>query len=189
MKNLARALVYTGEKNEAKALLEELWKRANRRAAIVSTHFFSLGEAIALHNMRKEGGDDEGASEIIAGINAEIQRARAAGISVTRRGASLDFAEGLCQYLSGDEEPGLANIRRAVEEGYYINLAAPFYRELSKDPRFKPILRIQDATRERELQVLLQSVCRENPYADVWQPSTQTCTGQKAETRPRYGTG
>lgn len=174
-KNLARSYIYAGQADLARPLLEELWEKADKRAAVISAHFFTLAEGLALYTLRLADGDVAGAKEIEDAIHAEIQRARGAGISVTRRNGSLDFSEGAIRYLSGEKQQGLMLIKTAVSDGYWIRLNAPYLESLVSDPEFEPILAIQLATEKRERDKLLSIVCRDNPYQAVWQPSAKTC--------------
>ena len=174
-KELAMSLVHAGQSAQAKPLLEQIWQLADNRPALLSVHFFTLRQALALHDLRMTDGDDSGAKEIIAAINAEVQRARVAGISVTRRSSSLDFSEGISEYLSGNKQVGMALITKAVEDGYFIRPDAPYFKSLIEDPDFDPILVRQEATQARERKKLLAIVCENNPYRAVWQPAAETC--------------
>jgi len=174
-KNLSRAYIYAGQDDLARPLLEQLWEKADKRAAVIGGHFFTIAEALSLYSARLADGDVADAKEIEDAIHAEIQRARQAGISVTRRHGSLDFSEGAIRYLSGDKQEGLKLIETAAKDGYFIRLNAPYLKPLISDPDFEPILAIQLATEKRERDKLLNIVCRDNPYKAVWQPSAKTC--------------
>jgi TolB-like protein/DNA-binding winged helix-turn-helix (wHTH) protein len=171
----ARALVYNQEPERARPLLEGLWERSNHRIALVSSHFLTYSDGLALHHARLVGGDAAGAEAILDAIDAELVRVRQAGINTTRRAASPDFMGGISRFLRGDREGGLALVHKAVEDGYYVRLEAPFLESLVTDPGFAPIRQLQRANVARERERLLRAVCTGNPYAELWQPSEATC--------------
>ena len=158
-------------------MLEELWDKSNHRVSLISPHFFTLREILALYQIRILEGDTSGAGELLRAIHTEVENARAAGIKVTRRLASLDFSEGIALYLEGSQVEGLRLIRKAVEDGYYLRSRDHgFYLgDLSEDPRFAPILQIHLATKAREKALLLAVVCEKNPYESLWRPTMETC--------------
>jgi TolB-like protein/DNA-binding winged helix-turn-helix (wHTH) protein/Tfp pilus assembly protein PilF len=172
----SEALIFAGRGEEALPLLERLWEMSDHRVALVSSHFFLLQHAVSLHQLRKMRGDDAGAREVLVAIGEEIERAREAGVYVTRRGSSLDFSEGLMLYLAGDRQAGLESITKALRDGFDIRERMPYFALLSSDPEFDRLMQIQEGHRQRELQRLLSIVCHENPYATIWQPRDETCT-------------
>jgi len=176
-RSFARALVANGEIVRAASLLEELWDRSNHHVSLISPHFFTLRDILALYQVRILEGDTSGAGELLRAIHTEVENARAAGIKVTRRLSSLDFSEGIALYLEGSQAEGLRLIRKAVEDGYYLRgRDQGFYLgNLSEDPRFAPIMQIHQATKAREKARLLAVVCENNPYQSLWRPATETC--------------
>lgn len=179
--SLARALVSNGETRRAATLLEGLWEKSDHRVSLVTRHFFTLREILPLREVRVLDGDMAGANELLRAIRTEVENLRSAGITVTRRLVSVDFSEGIALYLGGQEDEGLRLIRQAVEDGYVLRGREHGFHvgDLFEDPRFDPILQIHRATQARERARLLAIVCDNNPYASVWRPSAETCTGSE----------
>jgi tetratricopeptide (TPR) repeat protein len=171
----SQALVFAGRGDEALPLLERLWEMSDHRVALVSSHFFLLQHAVSLHQLRKMRGDDAGAEEVLVAMGEEIERAREAGVYVTRRASSLDFSEGLMLYLAGNRQAGLELITKALRDGFHIRKRMPYFALLSRDPGFDTLMQIQERHRQREMRRLLNIVCHENPYATIWQPGDETC--------------
>lgn len=175
LRSLARVLAFAGLDDEAYLLLDDLWHQADKRVSVFGVYFFMQEQAVSLYTLKMERGDAEGAAEILNAIEAEIQKARDAGVGFTRASGSLDFSSGLVRFLSGEEEEGLALIEQAVKDGFFIKPTSSYYRTLSAHPGFEHIWQIQEQTQVRELQRLLKVVCQDSPYETAWQPSEHTC--------------
>jgi hypothetical protein len=96
---------------------------------------------------------------------------------------SVDYSEGLADYLAGERERGLALIARAAEDGFFILPHEAYLHTLYDDPGFAPIRAIQEARQVREREKFLTIVCNDNPYASVWQPAEGTCEQFAAASR------
>jgi hypothetical protein len=179
--SLARSLYTNGEIQRAAQVLERLWEKSEGRVALVTPHFFSLRDILALYEARTLVGDSLGSAELLRAIHTEVENARGAGIKVTGRLASLDFSEGIALYLEGRKSEGLPLIRKAVEDGYFVRgRDQGFYLgDLFEDPGFGEILEIHLATLARERARLLAVVCYDNPYESLWRPSEETCAEVK----------
>jgi hypothetical protein len=70
---------------------------------------------------------------------------------------------------------GLALIARAVADGFFIWPNQAYLRTLYDDPGLAPIRASQNAWQTREREKVLAIVCKDNPYATVWQPAGETC--------------
>jgi hypothetical protein len=67
-------------------------------------------------------------------------------------------------------------IAKAAEDGVFI-MPKGGLQVLDDDPGFASILARQEARQARERERFLAIVCNDNPYADVWQPESETCEG------------
>jgi TolB-like protein len=179
--SLARALYTHGELQRAAQVLERLWEKSEGRVALITPHFFSLRDILALYEARTLAGDLPGSAELLRAIHTEVENARGAGIKVTGTLRSLDYSEGIAMYLGGRKAEGLRLIRKAVEDGYYIKgRDQGFYSgDLFEDPGFGAILEIHRANLARERTRLLAVVCYDNPYESLWRPSGETCAEVK----------
>jgi hypothetical protein len=179
--SLARALYTHGELQRAAQVLERLWEKSEGRVALITPHFFSLRDILALYEARTLAGDLPGSAELLRAIHTEVENARGAGIKVTGTLRSLDYSEGIAMYLGGRKAEGLRLIRKAVEDGYYIKgRDQGFYSgDLFEDPEFGAILEIHRANLARERTRLLAVVCYDNPYESLWRPSGETCAEVK----------
>jgi hypothetical protein len=64
---------------------------------------------------------------------------------------------------------------RSVESGYFIPANQAYLQFLYDDPEFQKVLSKQRAHQTREREKFLTVVCSNNPYADVWQPTLESC--------------
>ena len=101
----------------------------------------------------------------------------------TRLVYSVDFEEGVADFLAGERGKGLELIARAAEDGFYIMPSEAYLQTLYDDPGFAPIMAGQEAQQARERDRFLLIVCNNNPYVDVWQPAEETCDRFAAEQR------
>jgi hypothetical protein len=178
-RHLGLALAAAGDFARARPILEEMWQRSGGR--VTSEGLFQVPTAAALIAIRRNAGEEESVSELVAAIRENVRRAREAGITVTLVGgyetflfSSLDYEEGLAAYLAGDHKMGLALIANAVEDGTFIPQSEAYLQVLYDDPGFAPIHASQEARQKRERDKFLATVCTGNPYAPGWQPSERT---------------
>jgi len=172
--NTGMVLAHVGDYDRARTLLEvedddwtSLWSGADR--------MYDVRYAEAVVAMRRDAGDEAGAQQVIGAMATNARQLRHAGITVTRRTRSVDYLAGIAAYLSGDRDEGLALIARAVDDGFWIPPQAAFQKALFEDPGFAPILAVNKAREVRERARILDVVCNDNPYAEVWQPLPETC--------------
>ena len=125
--------------------------------------------------VRRAAGDEDGAVELITAMNANVQRFRDAGMTLTQINRSVDYIEGLVAYLSGDRDRGLALIAKAVDDGFWVSPMSAFQQDRFADPGFAGILAVNEARQARERKRLLEVVCEDNPYEAVWEPLPETC--------------
>ena len=64
---------------------------------------------------------------------------------------------------------------KGAMDGYWVKPPAAFQQALFQDPGFAPILERQRIRQERERRKVLAVVCENNPYAAIWQPTSETC--------------
>jgi tetratricopeptide (TPR) repeat protein len=185
-RHLGLALAAAGNYDRARPILEEMWQRSGGR--VTSGGPFQVPTAAALIAIRRDAGEQESSSELVAAIRENVRRSREAGITVTLLGgyetylfSSIDYEEGLAAYLAGDHEIGLALIASAVEDGTFIPQSEAYLQVLYDDPAFAPILASQEARQASERKRFLGIVCTDNPYAPVWQPAEGTCERSAAE--------
>ena len=115
-------------------------------------------------------------SEAVAGVvNIVTLQNREAGSVLTDWVDSVDYQEGVAAYLAGDHETGLALMSKAADDGYWIRPPGAFQESMYQDPGFVPLLEQQKVRQAREREKLLEVVCTDHPYAEVWQPSEETC--------------
>jgi TolB-like protein/DNA-binding winged helix-turn-helix (wHTH) protein len=169
--SLGMAYAAAGNYAKARPLLEEAWQQNGK---YITLGLFNSGNAVALLAIRRDSGDEAGAAELQFAIKDDISRLREAGFA-TSYYLSVDFAEGVMAYLSGEREQGLSLIARASEYAYFIGPKTAYLEELYEDPEFVSILARQAIRQSRERHRFLTIVCNENPYQAVWQPSAETC--------------
>ncbi len=180
--DLGLAFAGSGDYARAGPVLEEEWKRSGER--ITCCYRFRVENAAALITIRSDAGEEEGVGELLAAIRDNVRRLREAGMTRTSPLLmSVDFEEGLAAYLGGEREKGLALIAKAAENGHFILLGEDYLQPLYDDPGFVPIREGQKARQARERDRFLTVVCKDNPYAAVWQPAEGTCERFFTETR------
>ena len=166
-------LAYAGYDDRAKPRLETFWSHIGER--LYDRELFSAQFAETLFSARLRAGDTQGAAQVIDELRANVRRMRDAGITVTERDQSVDYQEGLAMYLAGDRVEGLQIIARAVDDGLWVVPMYPFQEARFRDPAFAAILAVNKSREDRERARLLDVVCNDNPYANVWQPMPETC--------------
>jgi TolB-like protein/Flp pilus assembly protein TadD len=179
-RHLGLALAAAGDYARARPILEETWQLSGGR--VTREGPFQVPTAAALIAIRRDAGEEESVSELMAAIRENVRRSREAGITVTLLGgygtflfSSIDYQEGLADYLAGDHKMGLALIAKAVEAGTIIPPSEAYLRVLYDDPAFAPIRASQEARQARERNKFLAVVCTDNPYEEVWRPAEGTC--------------
>jgi TolB-like protein len=169
------ALASAGDYERARPILEEVWQRLGGR---VTCCRFPAHSAVALIVIRRGAGDEAGVAELVAAIRDNVRRYRDAGMTRAdslHHGVSIDYEDGLAEFLTGEREKGLELIAKAVEDGFYIPLHEAYLQVLYDDPGFAPIRAMQEARQKRERNRFLAIVCDDNPYEAVWQPAEGTC--------------
>jgi hypothetical protein len=169
-------LAWTGEYDKAQPHLEELL-RLTGGSGPRSLDDYLLLPMDALIVIRREAGDLQGSEQLLAQLASSVRRARDAGLTLTQWGESVDYWDGRVSYLRGDRDRGFAQIQKAVSAGYWLRPPSAFRQPMFDQPGFARILEVQKSTQDRERRKVLDVVCHDNPYADVWQPMDETCSG------------
>ena len=165
-RDLGLALASAGDYARARHILEEMWKRGNRR--VTKRGLFRADSAAALIAIRRDTDEDAEVGELLAAIRDNVRRYHEADIVNGRwQSWDVDYEEGLGAYLSGEREKGLSLVAKAAGNGFFI----PLY----DDPGFAPIRASQESRQARERSRFLAIVCTDNPYATFWQPAEGTC--------------
>jgi TolB-like protein/DNA-binding winged helix-turn-helix (wHTH) protein len=171
---IGRILAHAGRYAEAREYLEQVWQRRDGELTYPSGHDAYLAEA--LFAVRRDAGDEAGAEEILAALRHNVRRYRDASrpqqVDIFH---SVDYHEGVADYLSGNRDAGLALIAKAAEEGFWIKPPSLFQKPMYQEPEFVLILERQGVRQARERDRVLSIVCNDNPYATVWQPAEETC--------------
>ena len=177
--NAGMALAHIGFYDRARPLLETDLENSEpiSDGSLAGARF-----AEALVAVRLDAGDGSGARQVIESLVASSRRLRDAGITMTRQFASLDYHDGIAAYLSGERDKGLELIGKAVDDGYYLPPMAAFQEALFAEPEFEAILQVHEDRQARERALILDVVCNDNPFADVWQPMRMTCEAHEAVT-------
>jgi TolB-like protein len=136
----------------------------------------NLYDRIAMVGLRRAAGKSD--DEYILAMKSAAARAAEAGIKFYW---DSPMQLGVAKFLEGDQEEGLAIVKREVENGSYFNPNVGFMQEFYEHPDFAPIQAIQEARQKRERAKLLTIVCNDNPYEEVWQPQPGTCEAYEAE--------
>ena len=171
--NLGMALASAGDYDRARPILEEMWRRSDKK--VTSNNLIRSEGAAALIVIRRDAGEQVAVGELIGAIRDDVRRRRQAGISKGRQSGSVDFADGLAAYLAGERDKGLALVAKAAEDGFFIPPSEVYLQALYDDPGFAPIRAAQEARQARERERFLAIVCTDNPYAAIWQPAEGTC--------------
>ncbi|MCH9027283.1 MAG: tetratricopeptide repeat protein [Proteobacteria bacterium] len=177
--DLGLAFASVGDYVRARPILEEMWQRSGGR--VTFTGLFQADNAAALIAIRRDAGEEAEVGELLAAIKDNVRRYREAGVIRAKLYLSVDYEEGLADYLAGERERGLALIANGLEDGYFIRSNEAYLKVLYDDPGFAPILASQEARQARERDRFLAIVCTDNPYAAVWQPAEGTCERFAAE--------
>ena len=172
-RDLGLAFAGAGDYARAQPILEEMWQRSG--GTVTLSGMFRVDDAAALIAIRRDAGEEAEVSELVAAIKDNVRRYHEAGITRSKLYFSVDYEDGLADYLTGEREKGLALIAKAAEDGYFILPNEAYLQELYDDPGFAPIRESQEARQAREREKFLAIVCTDNPYAAVWQPEDGTC--------------
>jgi hypothetical protein len=172
-RDLGLALAGAGDYARARPILEEMWQRRGKR--VTQYGLFRIADAAALIAILRRFGEEDEVRELLAAIRDNVRRYHEAGITNGPMWYSVDYEEGLADYLAGDSERGLALIARGAEDGYVIPQSEAYLQTLYDDPGFAPIRAGQEARQARERGKFLAIVCADNPYETVWQPAEGTC--------------
>jgi hypothetical protein len=175
-RDLGLALAGAGDYTRARPILEDMGQRSGGRVTLYG--LFRWDSAAALIAVHREAGEEAEVSELVTAIRDNARRYREAGI--IRAGPlhlnnSVDYEEGLADFLAGGRERGLALIAKGAEDGFFIPQSEAYLQTLYDDPGFAPIRASQEARQKREREEFLAIVCTDNPYAAVWQPEEGTC--------------
>lgn len=177
---LGLTLASAGDYGRARPILEESWQWSG--GTVTANGVFSVYSAAALIAIYRQAGEDAKVRELLAAMEDNVRRYREAGIAPMGHSPyflfySVDYEEGLAAYLAGERERGLSLISKAAEDGFFVPTKEAYLQTLYDDPGFAPILAAQEARQKREREKFLNVVCNDNPYADVWQPLSETCEG------------
>jgi tetratricopeptide (TPR) repeat protein len=172
-RDLGLAFAGAGDYARAQPILEEMWQRSG--GTVTLTGLFRVDDAAALIAILRDAGEKADVSELVAAIKDNARRYREAGITRSKLQFSIEYEDGLANYLAGERETGLVLIAKGLEDGYFISPAEAYLQDLYDDPGFAPIQARQEARQKRERERFLAIVCTDNPYAAVWQPEEGTC--------------
>ena len=166
-------LAHAGLYSEALPYLEEVW---HGWGGVTLDDEFSSTLAEALFAARIDAGNVDGAQQIIEALRENVRRYRDGRGYRTEWFRSIDYQEGIAAYMDGDRYTGIALIAKASEEGFWISESGSAFREkMYQEPEFQLILQRQRIRQARERDKVLSVVCNDNPYANVWQPTDETC--------------
>jgi TolB-like protein len=165
MGNLGHALAFAGDFERAEPILQNLWMKAGQR--VTSTGAFQVRHVLALIIASQEPESD--LKEILTATHDHIERARQAGFIEIARGH-----EGYIEFLAGDKDKGLALLEDSVSNGRFLR-NTKVSNAVFNDPGFQRVLEIQEKRASQERAKFLELVCKDNPYAAVWQPSPGSC--------------
>jgi len=175
---LGLALASVGDYEHAQPILEESWQRNGERVSCCQGSVFPAHSAVALMLMRQGAGEHPEVAELATAIRNNVRHYNEAGVktnTLPTGGPSPDYEKGLAAYFTGDHEEGLAQIAKAVDEGFFFPPREAYLQALYDDPGFAPIRATQEARQKRERERFLAIVCTDNPFAAVWQPAEGTC--------------
>jgi adenylate cyclase len=168
-----QSLAGAGDYERAEPVLEGVWEPSTDAIGIP---WFDARLILSLMASRREMGGEFGTADIEDALSDAVERYIEAGLTLCNGDEGcVHFDRGILAYLGGDRGEGLASIALAIEEGFFIPLNHAYLQFLYDDPGFAPILETQRHRQAREREKFLSVVCNDNPYADVWQPSDETC--------------
>jgi len=173
--DLSVALAHMGRYAEALPLLQEGQRLVSRINPSWGNAPGLNEDAQALVASLRSLDNEAEVRRVLAEEQYRLRRYREAGIVQTTWDASIDYFEGIVDYLAGDHKKGLELMAKGAMDGYWIKPPAAFQQALFQDPGFAPILERQRIRQARERRKLLAVVCHDNPYASVWQPLPETC--------------
>jgi tetratricopeptide (TPR) repeat protein len=172
-RDLGLALAGAGDYARARPILEEMWQLHGKQ--IKQYRGFQIADGAALIIIRRSAGEEDEVDELVAAIRDNVRRYHEAGITNGPMWYSVDYEEGLADYLAGERASGLQLIAKGADDGYFIWPEEAYLQALYDDPGFAPIRKSQEARQVRERERFLAIVCADNPYETVWQPAEGTC--------------
>jgi len=172
---LAEALAHEGKYSEALPLLQEDHRLMSQINPDWGNGPWPNLAVQALVAALRSVGDEDQARRVLAERQYKLRQLREAGMVQTTWDASIDYFEGITDYLAGDRGKGLELMAKGAMDGFWIRPPAAYQRALFQDPGFAPILERQRVRQARERRKVLAVVCKNNPYASIWQPLPKTC--------------
>ncbi|GEQ98092.1 hypothetical protein JCM17844_17290 [Iodidimonas gelatinilytica] len=166
--NLAEALFYAGELDEAQSIFETVvHARISSRTGFTSP-FTSLAF------IRQQKGDLGGAREMLALGWADIEAERSAGF----RGWLMDIRAARINAVEGNVDAALVALSQAVENKLplvYI-FDDPVFADFTGNMRFLELKAEVSAYLASERQTLLYRICGSEPLFGDWAPLPETCS-------------
>jgi len=168
-------LAAAGESSRAAPILEQAWSVFDHIAGIGGPSR-DANFVLALLSARHAQGNEAGDSKLKLALREAVRRYGEAGLTTCDVFIGcVDFDAGISAYLDGDRERGLLLIARSIEAGYLIPPNISYLQFLYDDAGFAAIRQQQAERQTRERRKFLAVVCTDNPYADSWQPSEESC--------------
>jgi TolB-like protein/Tfp pilus assembly protein PilF len=168
---LGHALAAAGYLDDAAPYFEEVW--ADIRQNDAASLWGDRGAAIVASH--RQAGQTKDVEAMIELIQENARRMRVAGINTTAMDMSVDYEEGVAEYLSGNMAAAIELIGKAVDEGFFLYNNRNYMPDLYAHPQFQRIVSVHEERQAGERQRFLEIVCSDNAYSDIWQPADETC--------------
>lgn len=163
--------------NYAKAAehMETAWDHVGH---LVTFHEFASPGAALLATLRRINDQAVDKDNLLEAMRDDVRRMHKAGIVRVHANSVVhtpDSLEGFYELARRNHARAVALFHEAIDDGVYLHFDHLYFRRVMHRPEYQ---RLRDAflqIQTRERRELLDIVCTNNPYPEVWKPLPKTC--------------
>ena len=170
---LGWVLAHQGHYEDAAGHLETWWTISGRE--VKQRGGLSHHAAALLAMLRRETGQPVDQDNLLTSMHENVRRMRDAGIVYVDFSSTVDAVDAHYELAQGDHDRAIELLQRAIDDGIHPNFNAPYFRDVEHRPEFRELKNAYIRNMDIERQKVLNIVCNDNPYPEVWTPLPETC--------------